>query len=64
MKKAKSLVIAPTDLLNNWEAEIKKFAPSLVAKIYHGTQRRLEKQDSFEIFNSNDETSISSGQYS
>lgn len=39
----KVLVVAPTGLLTNWLAEIEKFAPTLVAKIFHGSHRRMEK---------------------
>lgn len=37
-----SLVICPVSLLFNWESEIKKFAPHLKFKIYHGIDRSLE----------------------
>ena len=35
----KALVVAPTGLLTNWQAEIEKFAPSLKTHIFHGTGR-------------------------
>ncbi len=38
----KALVIAPTGLLTNWQAEIEKFAPSLTAHLFHGTNRKIE----------------------
>ncbi|MDR0833645.1 MAG: DEAD/DEAH box helicase, partial [Candidatus Symbiothrix sp.] len=38
-KKYKALVVVPTGLLTNWQAEIEKFAPSLSAHIFHGTTR-------------------------
>lgn len=38
----KVLVIAPTGLLTNWLAEIKKFAPSINASLFHGTGRKIE----------------------
>ena len=47
--KEKALVVAPTGLLTNWQAEIEKFAPSLRCKIYHGTTRSLEKKDEFDV---------------
>jgi hypothetical protein len=34
-----ALVIAPTSLLTNWQAEAERFAPELKTLIYHGTQR-------------------------
>ena len=49
LEKEKALVVAPTGLLTNWEAEIAKFAPSLKTKIYHGTNRKLEKNDDFDV---------------
>ena len=42
LKKQKALVIVPTTLLTNWDKEIRKFAPSLKAHIYHGTGRKME----------------------
>lgn len=43
LDKKKALVVAPTGLLNNWQAEIEKFAPSLTSFIYHGTNRALHE---------------------
>ncbi len=40
-QKQKALIIVPTTLLTNWMKEIKKFAPSLKAFVYHGTNRTL-----------------------
>ncbi len=45
----KALVVAPTGLLVNWEKEISKFAPTLKSKIYHGTNRRFDKDDDFDV---------------
>jgi uncharacterized Zn finger protein len=45
----KVLVVAPTGLLANWQVEIEKFAPALQSKIYHGTNRKLEKDDIFDV---------------
>ncbi|MDR1859917.1 MAG: DEAD/DEAH box helicase, partial [Bacteroidales bacterium] len=44
-KKHRALVVAPTGLLTNWQAEIAKFAPSLSTHIFHGTQRYLKNFD-------------------
>ena len=44
-KKHKALVVVPTGLLTNWQAEIEKFAPSLTSHIFHGTARDLEQFD-------------------
>jgi len=37
--KYKALVIVPTGLLTNWQAEIEKFAPSVSSHIFHGSNR-------------------------
>ncbi|MFZ6023899.1 MAG: SNF2-related protein [Bacteroidota bacterium] len=39
----KALIVVPTGLLSNWQAEIEKFAPSLKTNIFHGTHRKIEK---------------------
>ena len=44
-KKNRALVIVPTGLLTNWQAEIAKFAPSLSSHIHHGTSRNLKDFD-------------------
>ena len=36
---ARFLVVCPTTLLYNWEAEVKKFTPGLKALIHHGPKR-------------------------
>ena len=36
------LVICPTTLVGNWVKELKMFAPSLKASIYHGLERELD----------------------
>jgi uncharacterized Zn finger protein/ERCC4-related helicase len=40
--KRKALVVVPTGLLTNWQAEIDKFAPSLSSHVYHGQLRDLK----------------------
>lgn len=45
MRKEKALVVTPTGLLTNWQAEIEKFAPSLSASIYHGPGRDIQLFD-------------------
>ena len=42
-KKKKSLVIAPTSLIYNWQDEITRFAPSLRIGIAHGNIDKIEK---------------------
>jgi len=44
-KKNRALVVVPTGLLTNWQAEITKFAPSLSAHIFHGTGRDIKQFD-------------------
>lgn len=45
LQEQKALIIAPTGLLTNWEAEIGRFAPSLSVFTYHGTGRDLKQFD-------------------
>ncbi|MFT4084450.1 MAG: SNF2-related protein, partial [Nocardioides sp.] len=35
------LVVCPTSLLGNWEAELRRFAPRLAVRRFHGTDRDL-----------------------
>ena len=44
-EKRKALVVVPTGLLTNWQAEIEKFAPSLTSYIFHGQSRYLMEFD-------------------
>ena len=36
-----TLVVCPTSLLGNWEAEIRRFAPGLAVRRFHGSRRDL-----------------------
>lgn len=45
----KALVVSPTGLLTNWQAEFEKFAPSLVVRLYHGLGRKLEGAGSYDV---------------
>jgi SNF2 family DNA or RNA helicase len=38
-----TLLVCPTSVINNWEREVKKFAPKLKAMIHHGHQREQGK---------------------
>lgn len=38
----RTLVVAPTSVLFNWAAEIRRFRPSLSISTYHGPQRKLD----------------------
>ena len=42
-KNNKVLIVAPTGVLTNWNKEIERFAPDLKATIYHGNNRKLQK---------------------
>ena len=37
------LVVVPTTLITNWQAELDRFAPSLIHTVYHGSGRDLGK---------------------
>ena len=37
-----ALIVVPTGLITNWQAELRRFAPSLTAFTYHGPQRSLK----------------------
>lgn len=43
--KKKALIVVPTGLLTNWQAEIARFASSLSVFTYHGTSRELKSFD-------------------
>ena len=38
----KSLIVAPTSVLFNWQAEIQKFRPSLKTSMFYGSKRELD----------------------
>ena len=41
--KQPALIVVPTGLVTNWQAEIARFAPSLSVFTYHGSQRNLKE---------------------
>ncbi len=45
----KVLVVAPTGLLTNWQAEFQKFAPSVIIAVYHGVNRDLKQLKGYEV---------------
>lgn len=49
LEKEKALVVVPTGLLTNWQAELEKFAPSLRCQLHHGTGRKLDKKDKYDV---------------
>lgn len=46
-----TLVVCPTSVLNNWEREVKKFAPTLSTLIHHGDRRAKGKNFTKEVTN-------------
>ncbi len=48
-----TLVVCPTSVLNNWEREVKKFAPTLSTLIHHGDKREKGKTFVKEVKNQN-----------
>ena len=49
LEKGKILVVSPTGLITNWQAEVQKFAPTLQTAIYHGPQRNLQNLNGYDI---------------
>lgn len=46
LERSRILIIVPTGLLTNWQAEIARFAPSLTTFVYHGSNRDLKQFNS------------------
>ena len=40
----RSLVVAPTSVLQNWVAEARRFRPELSVRVYHGPERALDER--------------------
>lgn len=47
--KNPSLVIAPTSLIGNWLAEAKRFTPHLRVLVFHGSDRRYDCFEDFDV---------------
>ena len=47
--KHPALIVVPTGLVTNWQAEIARFAPSLSVFTYHGPQRNLKEYKDTDI---------------
>jgi uncharacterized Zn finger protein/ERCC4-related helicase len=45
LNEKRAIVVAPTGLLTNWQAELQKFAPTMTVQVYHGTSRDLNVFD-------------------
>jgi superfamily II DNA or RNA helicase len=50
------LVIAPASLLNNWEKELSRFAPSLEVSRYHGPHRIINRK--YDVFLTTYQTTV------
>ena len=46
LKEKRVLIVVPTGLITNWQAELQRFAPQLIVFTYHGPQRSLKGFDS------------------
>lgn len=44
-----TLVVCPASLLGNWEREIRRFAPGVAVRRFHGTGRDLDPADGFTL---------------
>lgn len=42
LERQRAIVVAPTGLLANWQAELQHFAPTLSVFVYHGQRRNLK----------------------
>ncbi len=48
--KQPALIVVPTGLITNWQAELRRFAPSLTVFTYHGQGRNLKEFKDTDIF--------------
>ena len=46
LDKKHVLIVVPTTLISNWQAELQRFAPKLSCQTYHGSSRNLENLES------------------
>ncbi|MFJ1267023.1 SNF2-related protein [Legionella lytica] len=44
-----TLIIAPTSLVGNWEAEARRFTPALKVLVYHGSERHQDSFDDYDL---------------
>jgi uncharacterized Zn finger protein/superfamily II DNA or RNA helicase len=52
----RSLIVAPAALLENWDRELRRFAPSLTVRRYHGKERALA--DGADVFLTTYQTAV------
>lgn len=44
-----TLIIAPTSLVGNWQAEARRFTPDLRVLVYHGSERHQDNFDDYDL---------------
>lgn len=44
-----ALIVAPTSLVGNWQAEAKRFTPELKVLVYHGSERHVDHFDDYDL---------------
>lgn len=47
--KTATLIIAPTSLVGNWQAEARRFTPELKVLVYHGIERHQDAFDEYDL---------------
>ena len=49
LKTKPSLVVCPTSLLANWQAEVERFTPELKTLVLHGVDRKLDELTKYDL---------------
>ncbi|EHL32072.1 DEAD/DEAH box helicase [Legionella drancourtii] len=47
--KTATLIVAPTSLVGNWQAEARRFTPELKVLVYHGSERHQDNFDDYDL---------------
>ena len=47
--KTAALIVAPTSLVGNWQAEARRFTPELRVLVYHGSDRHQDNFDDYDL---------------
>ncbi|MGC1183077.1 SNF2-related protein [Legionella sp.] len=47
--KTATLIVAPTSLVGNWQAEARRFTPELTVLVYHGSERHQDNFDDYDL---------------